>query len=167
MKKVGENCATTWPRDIKRVIQNLNCSPIPSWKSTITPYELMFHRTPRIIARPSNPDLQSLTDHVQEMSEAQARAQDMCRELCVRTPNGQNPGLDLKQPEQISAGDFVLLRSDMIATNNINSILKLTRIYTRRAYRVISAEGNQFSVLVNNQIRIYHRKRLRKVSEGG
>ena len=110
MKKVSEDCARTWPRDIKRVLQNLNSAPIPAWKSTITPYKLMFHRTPRTIARPSDPDFQSLTDHIQEMAEGQTRAQDMCRELCLRTPRGQNPGLDLKKPEEISAGDFVLLR---------------------------------------------------------
>jgi hypothetical protein len=33
MKKVSEDSARTWPRDIKRVLLNLNSSPIPGWKS--------------------------------------------------------------------------------------------------------------------------------------
>jgi hypothetical protein len=45
MKKVSEDSAKTWPRDLKRVLLNLNSSPIPSWNSTITPFEIMFHRT--------------------------------------------------------------------------------------------------------------------------
>jgi hypothetical protein len=50
MKKVSEDSSKMWPRDLKWILLNLNSSPIPSWKSTITPYEIMFHRLPRILA---------------------------------------------------------------------------------------------------------------------
>ena len=86
------------------------------------------------------------------------------KELCVRTPGGKNPGLDLYKPEKISEGDYVILRRDIVATNTINSVLKLTRIYTGKAHRVAKCRGNHFSVEVGNKLRIYHRKRLRKVS---
>jgi hypothetical protein len=63
MKKVSEDSAKTWPCDIKRVLLNLNNSPIPAWKSTITPFEIMFHRTPCIMARPSLPEYLGMTTH--------------------------------------------------------------------------------------------------------
>jgi hypothetical protein len=37
MKKVSEDSARTYPRNIKRILLNLNSFPIPAWKSTITP----------------------------------------------------------------------------------------------------------------------------------
>jgi hypothetical protein len=82
--KVSKNSSKTWPRNLKQILLNLNSSPIPSWKSTINPYELMFHRTPRILARPSMPDYEGMTEHPQKMARGQARAQDVCRELCER-----------------------------------------------------------------------------------
>jgi hypothetical protein len=85
MKKISEDSARTWPCDIKRVLVNLNSSPIPAWKSTITPFEIMFHRTPRILARPLLPEYQGMTEHLQKMAEGQTCAQDICRELCERT----------------------------------------------------------------------------------
>ena len=98
------------------------------------------------------------------MADGQARAQDMCRGLCLKTPGGRNPGPDLNKPEKISIGDFVLLRRDVVTTNSINSLLKLTRIYTDKAYRVTKIRGNHFSVTVDNNLRVYHRRRLRKVN---
>jgi hypothetical protein len=77
MKKVSEDSAKTWPRNIKRVLLNLNSSPIPAWKSTITPFEIMFHRTARIMARPSLPEYQGMMQHIQEMAEGQSPAQDV------------------------------------------------------------------------------------------
>ena len=130
----------------------------------MTPFELIFHHTPRTIAGPSGPDFESLTDHIQEMAHGQAKAQDICRELCIRTPGGKNPGLNLYKPEKISIGDYVLLRRDIVATNTINSVLKLTRIYTGKAYRVARFKGNHFSIEIGGKFRIYHRKRLRKVN---
>jgi hypothetical protein len=55
MKKVSEDSARTWPCDIKRVMLNLNSSPIPAWKSTITPFEIVsqdtMHPSKTIIAQ--------------------------------------------------------------------------------------------------------------------
>jgi hypothetical protein len=101
-------------------------SPIPAWKYTIMPFEIMFHRTPRILARPSLPKYQGMTKHLQEMARGQTRAQDICRELCERTPCGTNPGSGLQTPETLKVGNLVLIRREIVATNKINSVLKLT-----------------------------------------
>jgi hypothetical protein len=89
----------------------------------------MFHRTPRILARPSLPDYEGMTEHLQKMARGQAHAQDVCRELCERVPRSINPGAGMKIPEELKVGDLVMVRRDIVATNTINSILKLTRIY--------------------------------------
>jgi hypothetical protein len=129
MKKVSEDSARTWLHDIKRVLLNLNSSLIPAWKSTITSFEIMFHRTPRILARPSLPKYQVMTVHLQEMARGQARAQAVCRELCELIPHCINPGFELKAPENLKIDNLVLIKQDIVATNKINFILKLTRIY--------------------------------------
>ena len=72
--------------------------------------------------------------------------------------------MDLKQPETIKPGDLVLVRRDVVTTNTINSVLKLTRIYTSKAYRVERVSGNQYAVQVNGALRTYHRKNLRRVT---
>jgi hypothetical protein len=146
MKKVSEDSSRMWPRDLKRILLNFSSSLIPSWKLMITPFKIMFHRTPRILARPSMPDYEGMTKHLQEMARGQAHAQDVCRELCERVPHSVNPGTDMKIPEELKVSDLVLVQSDIVATNTINSILKLTRIYSSKAYRIASISGNHFSV---------------------
>ena len=88
----------------------------------------------------------------------------MCRELCEQTPQNANPGMDLKQPETIKPGDLVLVRRDVVATNMINSVLKLTRIYTSKAYRVEKVSGNQYAIRINGVLRTCHHKNLWLVS---
>jgi hypothetical protein len=163
MKKVLEDSARSWPRDIKRVLINLNSSPIPAWKSTIMPFEIMFHRTPRILARPSLPEYQGMTQHLQEMAEGQTCAQDICRELCECTPHGTNPGSGPQTPEALKIVDLVLVMRNIVATNKVNSVLKLTRIYSSKAYKVTLISGHHVSAQVNGGSHVYHRKRLRKV----
>jgi hypothetical protein len=123
----------------------------------------MIHRTPHILANPSMPDYEGMTEHLQEMTRGQARAQDVCRKLCERVPCGVNPGASMKTPEDLKVGDLVLVRRNIVATNTINSILKLTRIYSSKAYRIASMAGNHFSVEIDRVEHVYHRKRLRKV----
>jgi hypothetical protein len=163
MKKVSEDSAKTWLCDIKRVLLNLNSSPIPAWKSTITPFEIMFHRTPRIMARPSLPEYQGMMQHIQEMAERLSHAQVVCRELFERMPSGTNPGSGLQTPEALRKGDLVLIRRDIVTTNKINSVLKLTRMYSSKAYEVIQISRNHVSVRVDGSSHVYHQKRLHKV----
>jgi hypothetical protein len=87
-----------WLRDLKRILLNLNSSPIPSWKLMITPFEIMFHKTSHILARPSMPDYKGMTEQLQEMARGQARAQDVCRELCECMPHSVIPGAGMKIP---------------------------------------------------------------------
>jgi Txe/YoeB family toxin of Txe-Axe toxin-antitoxin module len=156
MKKVSEESARTWPHNIKRVLLNSNSSPIPAWKSTITPFEIMFHRTPSILARPSLPEYQGMTEHLQEMARGQTRMQDICRELCERTPRGTNPGSGLQTPETLKFGNLVLISREIVATNKINSVLKLTRIYSSKDYKIIRVSGNHVSVQIDKGSHVYH-----------
>jgi hypothetical protein len=42
-------------------------------------------------------------------------------------------GSGLQKPETLIIGDLVLIRRDIVATNKIKSVLKLTRIYSSKA----------------------------------
>jgi hypothetical protein len=115
----------------------------------------MYHRTLGILARPSLPEYQGMTDHLQERARGQDRAQDVCRELCECVPCCINPGFGLKAPENLKINNLVLIRRDIVATNKINSILKLTRMYSTKAYRVTHVSGNHVSVCVKGGSYVY------------
>jgi 3-phenylpropionate/cinnamic acid dioxygenase small subunit len=71
-------------------------------------------------------------------------------------------GSGLQKPETLIIGDLVLIRRDIVATNKIKSVLKLTRIYSSKAYKVTGISGNHVSVQVDGSSHVYHRKRLQK-----
>ena len=123
----------------------------------------MFNRTPRIIARPPTEQFQSWPAYLQEKILAQTKAQDFVREYCGQMQRTQQPGHGFQKPAQLAEGDRVLVRRDIVATNTINSNLKLMRIYSPQPATVVEVDGNHITLDIGRAGRnVYHRSRLRK-----
>jgi hypothetical protein len=72
------------------------------------------------------------------------------------------PRFQSTDAEALKIGDLMLIRRNIVATNKINSVLKLTRIYSSKAYKVTRISGNHVSVQVDGGSHVYHRKKLHK-----
>ena len=93
---MSEDAPKTWPKLLKPMLLALNSTPIVTWNTDLTPYEIMFNRKPRIIKRPAQEEYESLADFLQERVKTMATTQDLVRKQCKRTYNMQLPGNHFK-----------------------------------------------------------------------
>ena len=141
----------------------LNCTPIVSWKTDLTPYEIMFDRSPHIMERPDKEKYDNLVDFLQERVKAAVTAQDLIWKQCDHIYETQLPKRHFWDPTQLEPGQWVLASRDLITTNTHSAKHKLMRAYMG-PFQMPKQEGNHYTIVIHGSPSVYHRTRLKEIT---